>query len=62
MVPGDRGSARGADRLGANAGPESQPVAEHAKRSQGLDVYWQSEVLVTSGATEALGDCLFGLS
>jgi len=38
-----------------------QALAEHAKRFQGLDVDWQSEVLVTSGATEALGDCLFGL-
>ena len=38
-----------------------QAVAEHAKRFQGLDVDWQTEVLVTSGATEALGDCLFGL-
>ena len=38
-----------------------QAVAEHAKRFQGLEVDWQSEVLVTSGATEALGDCLFGL-
>ena len=38
-----------------------QAVAEHAKRFQGLDIDWQSEVLVTSGATEALGDCLFGL-
>src|SRR5258708_27419729 len=35
-----------------------QAVAEHAKRFQGLDIDWQSEVLVTSGATEALGDCL----
>jgi aspartate/methionine/tyrosine aminotransferase len=38
-----------------------QAVAEHAKRFQGLEVDWQTEVLVTSGATEALGDCLFGL-
>lgn len=38
-----------------------QAVAEHARRFQGLDVDWQSEVLVTSGATEALGDCLLGL-
>lgn len=38
-----------------------QAVAEHAKRFQGLEIDWQSEVLVTSGATEALGDCLFGL-
>jgi N-succinyldiaminopimelate aminotransferase len=36
-------------------------VAEHGKRFQGLDIDWQSEVLVTSGATEALADCLFGL-
>src|SRR5260370_11247920 len=39
-----------------------QAVAQHAKRFQGLDIDWQSEVLVTSGATAALGDCLFGLS
>ena len=38
-----------------------QAVAEHAKRFQGLEIDWQREVLVTSGATEALGDCLFGL-
>ncbi len=38
-----------------------QAVAEHAKRFQGLEIDWQTEVLVTSGATEALGDCLFGL-
>ena len=38
-----------------------QAVSEHARRFQGLEVDWQSEVLVTSGATEALGDCLFGL-
>lgn len=38
-----------------------QAVADHARRFQGLDVDWQTEVMVTSGATEALGDCLFGL-
>jgi N-succinyldiaminopimelate aminotransferase len=38
-----------------------QAVAEHAKRFQGLSIDWQTEVLVTSGATEALGDCLLGL-
>ncbi len=38
-----------------------QAVAAHNKRFYGLDVDWQSEVMVTSGATEALGDCLFGL-
>jgi aspartate/methionine/tyrosine aminotransferase len=38
-----------------------QAVAAHDKRFYGLDIDWQSEVLVTSGATEALADCLFGL-
>ncbi|MDP2619735.1 MAG: aminotransferase [Hyphomicrobiales bacterium] len=38
-----------------------QAVAAHEKRFYGLDVDWRSEVLVTSGATEALADCLFGL-
>ncbi|MBS0224009.1 MAG: aminotransferase [Proteobacteria bacterium] len=38
-----------------------QAVAEHARRFQGLEIDWQTEVLVTSGATEALSDCLFGL-
>jgi N-succinyldiaminopimelate aminotransferase len=38
-----------------------QAVAAHAKRFYGLDVNWQHEVLVTSGATEALAACIFGL-
>ena len=38
-----------------------QAVAAHAARFYGLDVDWQREVLVTSGATEALADCFFGL-
>ncbi|MCC2113387.1 MAG: aminotransferase class I/II-fold pyridoxal phosphate-dependent enzyme, partial [Hyphomicrobiales bacterium] len=38
-----------------------QAVADHEKRFYGLDVDWQREVMVTSGATEALADCLFGL-
>ncbi len=38
-----------------------QAVAEHNKRFYGLEVDWQTEVMVTSGATEALGDCLLGL-
>ena len=38
-----------------------QAVAAHAGRFYGLNVDWASEVLVTSGATEALGACLFGL-
>jgi len=38
-----------------------QAVAAHNKRFYGLDVDWQSEVMVTSGATEALADCFLGL-
>lgn len=38
-----------------------QAVAQHAKRFYGLDIDWQGEVLVTSGATEALADCFLGL-
>ncbi|MBY0431658.1 MAG: aminotransferase class I/II-fold pyridoxal phosphate-dependent enzyme, partial [Rhodospirillales bacterium] len=36
-------------------------VAVHAKRFHGLEIDPTSEVMVTSGATEALADCLFGL-
>ncbi|MCW9040122.1 MAG: aminotransferase [Rhodospirillales bacterium] len=36
-------------------------VADNNRRFYGLDIDWQSEVMVTSGATEALGDALFGL-
>ena len=38
-----------------------QAVAEHDKRFYDIDLDWQREVMVTSGATEALADCLFGL-
>ena len=38
-----------------------QALARHAQRFYGLDVDWQSEVMVTSGATEALAACLLGL-
>ena len=38
-----------------------QAVAEHDRRFHGLDVDWQSEVMVASGGAEALADCLFGL-
>ena len=38
-----------------------QAVARHNGRFYGLDVDWQSEVMVTSGATEALAASLFGL-
>jgi len=38
-----------------------QAVAASNKRFYDLDVDWQTEVMVTSGATEALAVCLFGL-
>jgi len=38
-----------------------QAVAEHDRRFYGLDVDWQSEVMIASGGAEALADCLFGL-
>src|ERR1043166_784317 len=38
-----------------------QAVAAHDRRFYGLDVDWQTEVLITSGATEALIDCFLGL-
>lgn len=38
-----------------------QAVAEHNKRFYGLEVDWRSEVMITSGATEALADSLMGL-
>ena len=38
-----------------------QAVAAHARRFYNLPLDWQSEVMVTSGATEALADCLFAL-
>lgn len=38
-----------------------QAVAENAKRFHGLDVDWEREVLVASGATEALADAFFAL-
>lgn len=36
-------------------------VAENTRRFHGFDVDWEREVLVTSGATEALADAFFGL-
>lgn len=38
-----------------------QAIADHSRRFYGLDVDWQTETMVTSGATEALAGCLFGL-
>ena len=38
-----------------------QAVAEHYRRFQGLDLDWKSEVIVTSGATEALAAAIMAL-
>ncbi len=38
-----------------------QAVAENAKRFLGLKVDWEREVMITSGATEALADAFFAL-
>jgi N-succinyldiaminopimelate aminotransferase len=38
-----------------------QAVAEQNLRFYGLEVDWRTEVMVTSGATEALADCFLGL-
>ena len=38
-----------------------QAVAAANKRFYGLEVDWTSQVMVTSGATEAIADCLLGL-
>ena len=36
-------------------------LAAHGQRFYGFEHDWQTEVMVTSGATEALAGCLFGL-
>ena len=38
-----------------------QAIAAHARRFYGLDYDWRSEIVVTSGATEALADCFLAL-
>ena len=38
-----------------------QAIAAHDKRFYGLDLDWQTEVLVTSRGGEALADCILGL-
>ena len=38
-----------------------QAVSTHARRFYGLEYDWQSEIVVTSGATEALADCFLAL-
>lgn len=45
------------------AGPPElrQAVAAHYARAQGLDLDWQTEVTITSGATEALAASFLGL-
>jgi len=41
--------------------PLRQAIAEHDRHFYGLEVDPEREVMVTSGATEALADCLFAL-
>ncbi len=38
-----------------------QAVAENGQRFFGVEADWEKQVIVTSGATEALGDCLMAL-
>jgi aspartate/methionine/tyrosine aminotransferase len=38
-----------------------QAVAHHAERFYGLEIDWQSDTLITSGATEALAAAIFAL-
>jgi aspartate/methionine/tyrosine aminotransferase len=38
-----------------------QAVAAHGKRFYDLDIDWQTETMVSSGATEGLAACFFGL-
>ncbi|MCR9254945.1 MAG: aminotransferase [Alphaproteobacteria bacterium] len=38
-----------------------QAVADHGKRFYGLDIDWQTETMVTTGATEALAATMLGL-
>ena len=38
-----------------------QAVADHARRFYELEIDWQTQVVVTSGATQALASCLLGL-
>lgn len=38
-----------------------QAVADAGRRFYGLNIDWQSQVVITSGATEALADCILAL-
>lgn len=65
---GIREAAAAALRNGPNQYPPMQGVlelrraiAEHSRHFYGLDFDPVTEVVVTSGATEALGDCIMGL-
>jgi aspartate/methionine/tyrosine aminotransferase len=53
----------GPNQYPPSAGTEAlrAAVAAHNRRFYGLDVDPESEIIVTSGATEALADCLFAL-
>ncbi len=60
--------AMDATEAGPNQYPRSlgvaelcQAVAEHDRRFYGLEFDWETEVLITCGATEALAVALFGL-
>lgn len=41
--------------------PLRQAIAAANRRFYGLEVNWQTQVLITSGATEALSDCILAL-
>jgi len=63
-----REAAAQALRNGPNQYPPMQgilelrrAIAEHSRRFYDLEFHPGIEVLVTSGATEALGDCIMGL-
>jgi N-succinyldiaminopimelate aminotransferase len=63
-----RRAAAEAILAGPNQYPQSRgtaelrrAVADHDRRCYGLELDWQREVIVTSGATEALAVCLFSL-
>jgi aspartate/methionine/tyrosine aminotransferase len=67
--PGDiLAEAIRATKLGPNQYPPMlgipelrQAAAAHSKTFYGIDADWQTQTMVTSGATEAIAACLFGL-
>ena len=60
---GEKAALRRAERAWDVCGPWpcSQAVAQHSERHAGVPVDWQSEVVVTVGATEALAAAFLGL-